>query len=57
MVIDLRYATEDNFTGKQIYPDNSIALLRRETAIKLLQANNIFKEDGYTIKIWDAYRP
>jgi len=57
IVIDLRYATEDNFTGKQIYPDNSIALLRRETAIKLLQANNIFKEDGYTIKIWDAYRP
>lgn len=57
IVIDLRYATEDNFTGKQIYRDNSIALLRRETAIKLLQANNIFKEDGYTIKIWDAYRP
>jgi D-alanyl-D-alanine dipeptidase len=57
IVVDLKYASTDNFTGKQIYPDNSRALLRRETAVKLLQASEIFKKDGYTIKIFDAYRP
>lgn len=57
IVVDLRYATEDNFTGRQLYPDNSRAYLRRETAVKMIQASEIFKKDGYTIKIWDAYRP
>lgn len=54
---DLRYATENNFVKKQIYPDNSIAILRTDTAMKLKEANEIFKKDGYTIKIFDAYRP
>ncbi|HCS72890.1 MAG TPA: hypothetical protein DIW17_03335 [Clostridiales bacterium] len=57
VIVDLRYATEDNFMKYQAYPDNSRALLRRETAIKLIRASEIFKEDGYTLKIWDAYRP
>lgn len=57
ILIDLRYATEDNFMARQVYPDNSRAFLRRETAVKLIRANEIFKKDGYTIKIWDAYRP
>lgn len=57
IVIDLRYADEDNFMNRQVYPDNSKAFLRRETAVKLIRANEIFKEDGYTIKLWDAYRP
>ena len=57
IIIDLRYADEDNFMNRQVYPDNSKAFLRRETAVKLIRANEIFKEDGYTIKIWDAYRP
>jgi D-alanyl-D-alanine dipeptidase len=56
-VIDLKYATEDNFVGKQVYPENSIAVLRKTTALKLKKANEIFKEDGYIIKILDAYRP
>lgn len=56
-VEDLRYATENNFTKKQIYPDNSIAILRTDTAMKLKEANEIFQKDGYTIKIFDAYRP
>ncbi len=57
IVVDLRYATKDNFMNYQAYPDNSRALLRRETAIKLIRACEIFKDDGYTLKIWDAYRP
>jgi len=57
ILVDLRYASEENFMNRQVYPENSRALLRRETAVKLVQANELFKKDGYTIKIWDAYRP
>ncbi len=57
IVVDLRYATEDNFMNYQAYPVNSRAQLRTETAIKLIQASEIYKADGYALKIWDAYRP
>ena len=56
IVIELRYATAGNFTGKKIYPVD-ICILRRETAQKLAGANAEFEKDGYRIKIWDAYRP
>lgn len=57
IVVDLRYATENNFTKKKVYPDESRAILRLETALKLKAANEIFEKDGYHIKIWDGYRP
>ncbi len=56
IVEDLRYATENNFTGKRVYP-TTVCVLRRETAQKLAAANEEFSKDGYRIKIWDAYRP
>ncbi len=56
IVIDLRYATPDNFTGKQVYP-RAVAVLRPETAAKLSQANTEFRQLGYALKVWDAYRP
>ncbi|SDZ38226.1 D-alanyl-D-alanine dipeptidase [Proteiniborus ethanoligenes] len=56
-IIELRYATQNNFVKKQVYPRNSKAYLQKETALKLKKANAIFKENGFTIKIWDAYRP
>lgn len=56
IVIDLKYATLDNFTKKIIYKDN-ICLLRKNTAQKLVNANVQFKKLGYKIKVWDAYRP
>lgn len=55
-IIDLRYATSDNFFKKCFYPVKA-CVIRRETGEKLVKANNIFKEKGYTIKVWDAYRP
>jgi len=54
--IDLRYATPNNFTGAIIYEDD-IAYLRRGTAEKLKAAQAEFATHGYTIKVWDAYRP
>lgn len=56
IVIDLRYAGKNNFTGKKIYPA-SVCLLRKETAEKLAKVNSELKTKGYRIKIWDGYRP
>lgn len=54
--VDLRYAAPNNFTGAIIYDDDT-AYLRRGTAEKLKAAQVEFAAHGYTIKIWDAYRP
>lgn len=53
---ELRYATTNNFTHTQIYPFTA-CLLQKNTMKKLQEANKEFKTLGYTIKIWDAYRP
>ncbi|MGI6177676.1 MAG: M15 family metallopeptidase [Eubacterium sp.] len=55
-IIDLRYATPDNFTGQKIY-NSSECWLDRHTCEILIKAKNIFKVDGLRVKIWDAYRP
>lgn len=55
-IIDMKYATEDNFTKKVIYP-SAKCILHKNTAAKLIKANNEFKKLGYAIKIFDAYRP
>lgn len=56
IVIDLKYATVDNFTGTVIYDFND-AYLRYGTVKKLAVAQEKLKSMGYCIKIWDAYRP
>ena len=56
LMLDLKYATSDNFTKKIIYP-NKICVLRKNTANKLVKANAQLKKSGYRIKVWDAYRP
>lgn len=56
IIIDLKYATTDNFAKRKIYPFTT-CLLREETAGKLANANKILKSKGYTIKIFDAFRP
>ena len=50
------FNTENNVAGEPLY-GRSIALLQRGTAKKLVEAYNQFKADGYTLKIYDAYRP
>lgn len=55
--VDLRYATDDNFLGRRVYPSDAVAVLRESTALKLKKANDMFKKDGYRVKILDAYRP
>lgn len=55
-VIDIKYATEDNFAKKKIY-SMPLCLIHKNTAQKLIAANNEFKTLGYRIKVFDAYRP
>lgn len=57
ILVDLRYATVDNFTGKVLYDADACAILRQETAVKLHAAQLEFQTLGYRLKIWDAYRP
>lgn len=54
-VIDLRYATNDNFTGTTIYNDPE-AYLCYGTVKKLMHVQSDLKEKGFRILIWDAYR-
>ena len=55
-IIDLRYAREDNFTGKAVY-DFKDCYIDIHTAKQLIAAKNAAKKDGFRIKVWDAYRP
>ncbi len=52
---DMLFASPNNITGEAMYP--AIPLLEEKTAEMLMNAYNQFREDGYTIKIYDAYRP
>ena len=54
--VDLKYATDDNFTGQVIY-DFSDAWLRYGTVLKLEAAQKAAREHGMTLLCWDAFRP
>ena len=56
IIIDLKYATKNNFTGEIIYPVD-VCAINKETGKLLVKASKIFRRDGYTLKIFDAYRP
>jgi D-alanyl-D-alanine dipeptidase len=57
IVVDLKYTTEDNFTGQQIYNSDMPAMLRYGTVKKLSGVQAKLNAVGYTLVIWDAYRP
>lgn len=53
---DLRYAADNNFTGQTIY-DFSDAYLRYGTVQKLASAQESLETAGYSLLIWDSFRP
>ena len=55
-VLDIRYATADNFLKKAIYPFPA-AYLRENTAQRLSRAADALRSKGFRLKIYDAYRP
>jgi D-alanyl-D-alanine dipeptidase len=58
IVVDLRYATANNFTGAPLpgYQANR-AYLRREAAAALSSVQRDLRPRGLALKIFDAYRP
>jgi zinc D-Ala-D-Ala dipeptidase len=58
IVVDLRYATPNNFTGAPLpgYEANR-AFLRREAASALARVQRDLRARGLALKIFDAYRP
>lgn len=56
LYVDLKYATKDNFTGKVIY-DFTEPRLRYGTVKKLKAVQEELVSMGYSLIIWDAYRP
>ena len=58
IVVDLRYATANNFTGTPLpgYEANR-AYLRHEAALALARVQSDLKARGLGIKIFDGYRP
>ncbi len=56
VILDIRYATTDNFTGQVIYADSS-PLLRYGTVQKLRAVCDRLADKGYRLVIWDAWRP
>lgn len=55
-VLDIRYATENNFT-KQVLYKQARAFLRHSTAKKLVNVQQELKQHGLGLKIFDGYRP
>ncbi len=57
-LIEMRYASSHNFTGKPVpgYEANK-AILTAEAAERLAEAAAEARDMGYRIKIFDAYRP
>lgn len=52
---ELLFASPNNITGRALYP--AVPLLETHTANMLYQAYQTFLEDGYLLKVYDAYRP
>ena len=50
------FATPYNFTGRTLYA-RDLCLMQAGTVEKLRNAQEIFSQDGYTIKVYDTYRP
>ena len=55
---DIRYASDHNFIGTVIDGyEEAAALLCGPAALALKEAEQEFRELGYLLKIWDAFRP
>ena len=56
-VIDLRYATANNFVGTPLYPPDARCLVHESLAQGLAIAANALPETGDVLVFWDCYRP
>lgn len=56
IILDMRYATSNNFTGKAVY-DSSTCYLHKDALVLLERAIDLAADQGLMVKILDAHRP
>lgn len=56
-IVDLRYATSDNFVGVPLYPATARCLVHKSMAAGLTAAADRLRDNGDVLVFWDCYRP
>lgn len=56
-IIDLRYATANNFVGTPLYPPDARCLVHESLGAGLATAADTLRPAGLTLVFWDCYRP
>lgn len=56
-VIDLRYATPNNFVGVALYPADARCLVHESMGQGLAAAAAVLRPKGEVLQFWDCYRP
>jgi D-alanyl-D-alanine dipeptidase len=56
-IVDLRYATSNNFVGQRLYPPDARCLVHETMAPGLVVAADRLRREGYVLVFWDCYRP
>ncbi|TDQ09579.1 M15 family metallopeptidase [Pedobacter metabolipauper] len=56
LVLDIRYATRNNFMKRVMYKQ-ARAFARKPVVLQLKKIQSILNKKGYGLKIFDAYRP
>lgn len=54
--LDIRYATDNNFVGRAVYPE-ARAFLQKPAAKAVVKVHKQLKEKGLGLVIFDGYRP
>ncbi|MCB9867694.1 MAG: DUF1460 domain-containing protein [Phycisphaerales bacterium] len=57
IIVDLRYATPDNFTKQVLYPEDMRCRLRQSVAERLRRVEDQLAARGLGLKIYDGLRP
>ncbi len=56
VILDIRYATSNNFTGHAVY-SSARCFLVKEAAYSLHEVESDLRPLGYRLKVYDGYRP
>src|SRR3954451_19393679 len=58
IIVEMRYLTNHNFMGRRIpgYREN-VCLLTKQAAEGLARVQKVVRAEGYTLKVYDCYRP
>ncbi|OIO01354.1 MAG: hypothetical protein AUJ49_08050 [Desulfovibrionaceae bacterium CG1_02_65_16] len=56
ILLDIRYATANNFTKQKVYP-SARCFLRADISRRLLKVQALLRKQGLGLKLYDCYRP